>query len=253
MKKSTRVLILFLSSFSLFSKSAWALPEFDATSFAGVNDAMIQSVIKTVAIGADFRAFRPAAALGAVIGLDVGIDGVLVKTPAEFRSAMQQTGGGDPGDYVGVPRLNIHKGLPGGVDLGFSYFGYSGYSLLGFDIQYAPLRGGAAKPALAIRASYNKNDLFWVKTTTWKFDLLVSKSFVIFEPYLGFGLQAFSGDVELSSGQSLDPGVSGSFSGEPAHFFVGTPLKLGIFHITAEFDRSFAGVTTYGAKVSLNI
>lgn len=244
-----------ISASSLLSgaPSAWALPTYSVTDLAALNDAYVQSLVTTVGIGGDYRALQSAAPLGAIIGLDIGFEVALIHTPDDFRQAIQQTTNQTAPDFLPLPRLNIHKGLPGNVDLGFSFVTYSGYTVFGGEVKYAILPGNTAAPAVAVRASYNVNSLFYLNTNTFKFDALVSKNLVLFEPYFGLGIQSVSGDVKVPQGQSLPVGVSGSYSAAPMHFYVGTPLKFGLLHITAEYDHSFAGITTYGTKVSISI
>ncbi len=251
MKK--RTLVQWLGLILISTSNAWALPSYTATNLSALNDEYVQSLVQTVAIGGDYRAFQSAAPLGAVIGLDVGIEVAMIHTPDDFRSAMQSTTNQEVPDFLPLPRLNIHKGLPYNVDLGFTFITYSGYSVIGGSVKYAILPGGASTPAVAVRASYDVNSLFYLNTKTFKFDALISKNLVLLEPYLGFGIQAISGDVQVAAGQSLPTGVSGTYSAVPAHFYVGTPLKFGLLHVTGEYDHSFAGISTYGLKVSISI
>ncbi len=240
-----------------FTPSAKAVDNLIPTDLSSLLDAQVLTVIKTVAIGGDHRAYMPASPLGLAIGFDLGIDVTLIKIPQDFTDAMKAAGVSTTAPTsIPVPRINIHKGLPFGIDIGFSYFKYlSIFSVLGFDLKYAILPGGAAMPAVAARISYNKADIFFITTHVLKIDGVVSKKLGwFFDPYFGAGLQFASGDLSFSLpvAQGLSASVSGHKSFTTGHFYFGLPLKLVFFTLTSEYDYSFAGISTIGLKASLS-
>jgi hypothetical protein len=235
-----------------YVRPALALTSYTPTTLNALGQELVGSLVQTVALGADHRAYQSAAPLGAVIGLDLGVDLTSISAPAEFQQAIQLAGAGTPPSAIPLPRLNIRKGFPFKLDVGFSYVAFQENSLLGFDAQYALLKGGAASFAAALRGSYTMADLFFMQTRTMKLDAVISKNFLLIEPYVGAGVIRYSGEVVVPTGQSLAPGISAEDSGATGHFFVGLPLKLAILHITAEYDLNFAGVNTFGVKTSLS-
>lgn len=230
------------------SSSAFAVS--DPTDFSGLTDGMTESFVRTIAIGADHRAIMSASPLGAVIGLDVGVEVVAVKLPSDFKQHLQTVGAGSAPSLIPIPRLNLHKGLPYGINLGVSWISYDGNSAIGGDVQWTFLKS-IATPALAIRAGYTSSKIFFMDTSSWKFDLLVSKKLPIIDPYLGVGIQFLSGELVESGAAQIPNGVKKSHSQSAAHVFAGLPIKLGLFKMSPEIDYSFVGIANYAFKFSL--
>lgn len=255
---SMRFVSMALTSAALLvTTQAQAIQNFAPSDISALTESTVESLIETVAIGADHHAYMPAGALG-VTGFDLGIDMTAIQVPAEFKDALVAVGastqGGAP-SLIPVPKVSVHKGLPFGVDLGVSYFGLQDYTIIGLDVKYSFLKGSIATPAVAIRGSYNYADLFFMKTRTTTVDLVVSQKIAIFaEPYFGVGYQFFNGDLDTSAAggsDNLPAGVSTHQSGSQARAYLGVPIKLMILRITPEVTYSFAKVTTYGLKLSV--
>lgn len=251
--------IAFTLALKVSSSSSFAADNFLPVDVSGLTSGAVNSLLKTVAIGGDHRAYMPAAPLGVVVGLDIGLDVTVIRTPTEFVDAMRLVTG-DPAasvpETLPLPRLNIHKGFPFGLDLGFSYISYqSTFNVYGADIKWAFIPGGVALPAVAARLSGSYNNFWFMQTHNYKLDVLVSKKFLLMEPYGGLGVSLWSGDlnlpVEVAQGFQVD--VSGHQSGTNMHFFGGLSFKMLIVRITGELDYSTAGLTTYGLKASLSL
>jgi hypothetical protein len=250
----SKFLALSLGITFLGAPTAFATSNFTPGNFAALtSNAMTKSLVETVGLAADHRAYMPASALGMSIGFDLGVDVTSISLPSDFVTAMNAASaeGGVPSSLI-LPKLNIHKGLPGNFDIGFSGIWYQGNSVNGFEVKWAPLPGSAALPALAARLSYTNAKLFFLSTNTWKLDAVVSQDFVFVEPYAGFGFQLVDGKVDVSGATSLPAGVSASASSFTEHFYVGLPIKLFLLRVTAEYDINFSGVSQYGAKASLS-
>ena len=146
----------------------------------------------------------------------------------------------------------VHKGLPFGLDVGVSYIAASGNRILGADLKWTVLPGGAAIPAAAVKLSATQADLFFVQARSYKADVLVSKGLgFLFDPYAGLGLQWINGDINAAGvATGLPPGVSGHHSETAVHLFAGLPVKLGFLKATGEYDYSFLSVSTFSLKVS---
>jgi len=241
-------------SSALGSTSAWALPNYSPGNVSGLTNASVESLLRTIAIGADHRSYMPAAPLGTLIGVDVGLDVTGIHIPDEFRQAMQQAGvSSSIPSVIVLPKLSAFKGLPFGIDVGATYVGYQHNRILGAQIQWAFLQGALLAPAMAVRFSQSYVDLFFMKTRVSKLDWVVSKRLVyLFEPYIGTGLQVGSGslDVPIGGPNGLQANVSGNTSFTSIHAFGGLKLHLSLIKFTAEVDRSFVGLTTFGGKFS---
>ncbi|OFZ18265.1 MAG: hypothetical protein A2X94_07445 [Bdellovibrionales bacterium GWB1_55_8] len=239
---------------------AFALDEFNLTNSA-LPDEQVSDLLRTVAIGADHRAYMPASSIG-LLGFDLGLDVTAISVPTDFVTAMSAASGSDASAIPGtipVPKLSFHKGLPGGVDFGFSYAtsklagAADGlFSMWGLDLKYSILSGLGPLPAVAVRFNMSSSDLWFLSTNTYALDAIVSKNLYLIDPYAGAGLKYWSGElkvpVELAGASTT---LSSSHSSMNPHIFVGIPLKLMFLRITAEADYNLAGITTYGAKVSL--
>src|SRR4029077_4052205 len=122
------------------------------------------------------------------------VDVTAISVPASFTNALAQMGNTTSiPSVIPLPKLNIRKGVPAGIDLGFSFIKVSVYEIYGADVQWAFFRGNVALPTLAVRASANKADLDMVHTRTYDFDVIVSKSVTVAaEPYFGIGMQNYN-------------------------------------------------------------
>jgi len=231
---------------------------FSPDGLAGLSNAALGDIVKTVAIGADHRAYQPATSLGLVLGFDVGVEATMITLPESFQTAFT-TAAGLTGSTTApasllVPRFNVHKGLPFGIDIGVSWFGLMNTNALGIEAQYE-LIGGMALPSLSLRASYTtfSSDDIFIQTNTFKVDAVISKNLLVVDPYVGAGIQMGSGSLKLTDAQLADlpSNVENSASVTSPHFFVGVPVKLGFLHFTGEYDYSLSGVTTMGGKLSI--
>ena len=234
-----------------------AFADLDLTELIGTANEDIRSVIKTFALGGDYKAIHYAAPEGLVIGLDVGIEITAIKIDDKFKDALTKMGNNAMGDipgYLPLPRLNITKGLPVGFDVGFSILkvNLQGINILNYggSIKYAILPGGAAIPAIAVRGTFNRGKYFdKIKTSTYGIEGLASMNFIFVQPFAGLGFQKGTGEFDDSlpgaAGLDLKPSVS------QARFFVGATLQTGFFHIAAEADFG-SEVKTYSTKLSLN-
>ncbi len=252
-----RLLILALFAGAI-SPRAEAFPSFSPSDLSSLTSGMVDTLVKTVALASDHRAYMPASSLGASIGLDLGVEVTGIKTPQAFQDAMTLAGvTATVPSYLALPKFNLHKGLPFGGEVGFSYIGYGDYKVYGADLKWAFLQGGMKNPlpSMAVRYSQSYSDLFFMKTRISKIDLVASKSLLGFiEPYFGLGWQRLSGslDYTLSGPAGLSAGVSGSVAASGTHFFIGVPFNLFLARAVFEFDNSTLGASTFGTKVSLN-
>lgn len=246
-----------LAAILLAGGDAQALTSYSPSDLSAFGDASVKSVVQTVGIGSDHHAYMPATAIGITLGVDVGLDLTYIAFPTEFQQALA-TATGQAASQIGsgapLPKLNIHKGLPFGIDLGFSFMSLSNggsnlYKSYGGDIKWAFLRGMTV-PAVALRLSGSYNNLFFIRTHTYAVDLMVSKDLVLIDPYAGAGLQFWSGELSVPAGVPTPAGVSLSQSGTNPRVFAGAMLKLAILRLAAQIDYSTAGLTTYGGKVS---
>lgn len=258
--KTYKIALALTAAFLLMPSYSRALPSYSLQTLQNTTQDIINEVIETVAVGTAHHAYQPASPLGMLIGLDVGVEVTGINLPSDFKNNIATISGQNLGDIptlIPIPKFNVHKGLPFGVDVGFSYIGYkSDLKLFGGDVKWAFFPGDILLPSAAVRLNYTNEQLWYINGTMWQLDLLVSKNLLIIEPYLGAGVQKWSGNLSiptnLPAASGLPANVSSSTSGTNVHVFAGLPIKLALIHITPEIDHSTAGVTSFGAKFSLS-
>lgn len=231
--------------------SVSAASDLDISNFGDFSEKAVQEAIATVGVGGAHSPYMSATPQG-IWGFDIGATLTMIKLPSEFRSTLKDAGA-DIGSGLPLPRLHLSKGLPMNIDFGASFIKANDISLIGFNLQYAVLGGGAVLPAVSVRASYTKSEVVFLETKTFAIDVVASKKLaLIFDPYIGVGLQNFSGELNVpSSATGLPVGVSDSYKKAAPHFFVGLPIDLAFLTITGQADFSTAGVSNFGAKFSL--
>ena len=234
------------------SHLANAYTDINYTTLNNLTNKAVEDIIKTVGLGADHRPYQSADPLGLLIGIDAGIDVTAISLPQSFTDAMTLIGNTDKiPALIPVPRFNLRKGLPFGLDVGASFIAFKQVNIFGGDIQYAFLKGKGPLD-VAARVGYNHSKFWYISASTFSFDLVGSlKIPLIAEPYAGLGWQVGSGSLDVPAG-SLPTSISGNQSYSNARFFVGVPVSILFLHITGEYGYSFAGIHTYGLKISLS-
>lgn len=238
----------FLTGVLSFGVQAQAATTFEPTDWADFTQPIVETSVEQIAFGAAHTPYQPASPLGVLVGVDVGVSVTAISLTEEFKTALTTIGAStNPPGFIPLPRLHVSKGLPFGLDLGASYIGYEGYKIFGLHSQYAILSGGLLMPSLSARVSYTNADLFYVKSNTMALDVVGSKKLgPFFDPYVGFGLQRVSGEIDVPTGTTLS--VSGEHSAMSPRFFVGLPVKLAFLQVTGQYEYNFNGMSNYGAK-----
>jgi hypothetical protein len=115
----------------------------------------------------------------------------------------------------------------------------SNIKVLGADIKYAIIEGGALFPALSVRGTYTKlSGVDDLNLNTKGLELSVSKGFAILTPYAGIGKVKVTGE----------PGSSvAGLSSEDATLskqFLGVNINLGLMDIAVETEKTGDNTTT---------
>lgn len=223
-----------------------------AANLAAVGAAQVSSAIQTIALAGDHRAYMPATGTG-LPGFDLGLEATGFLPPAAFSNALQaMTGQAAPGVLL-IPKINVHKGLPGGLDIGGSgiyyYLASSQQSLflIGGDVKWT-FFSGPALPSLAVRGSFNYTNLWFITGMAYDLDAVVSYPMVIIDPYIGAGATFWTGNLSVPVGSGIT--VATSANGLNPRIYAGLPLKMGILRLTAQAEYSFSGLLTFGGKIS---
>jgi hypothetical protein len=205
-----------------------------------------RTIVREAGILAAYRGVAPGEPQG-VTGFDIGIEASFIEIDTARWS---QVLGGETPDFLAVPRLHVRKGLPFNLDVGLSYAKVlnSNIELLGGEIQWAALEGTAATPALALRGSYSTllgvDDL---DLKTMAADVILSKGFLMFTPYVGAGLVRIDGKYD-----GADANLQNTLADQKmteTRFFGGVQVAMALLRLTAEAE--FSEVPVYTAKLSL--
>ncbi|MDO4232176.1 MAG: hypothetical protein Q4D19_08595 [Lautropia sp.] len=192
--------------------------------------------------GLSFKGVVPAESLG-VLGFDVSASASGMKVPN--RDLWRQASGGQNVDqWVGMAGVRVHKGLPGGVDIGGFYNTSSNnIKLYGGEVRWAFLKGSTLTPAMALRGSYSRlGGVKQLDLDTMGVDVSISKGILMFTPYAGIG------KVWVRSKPKGVPMLKKeSFSQNKV--FAGINVNLGI-NFAAEVDRT-GDVTSYSVKTGI--
>ncbi len=173
---------------------------------------------------------KPMGLLGFEVWVDMSFDSGF--GDADFaRTAIE---GDLPGNVLGVARVGVRKGLPGGFDLGAAYGRTvdGDVELVSGELSWAILEGGAVTPAVGLRltgtqtSSAESYDL-----EQYGLEILVSKGFTVVTPYGGAGLVRSESRLERFGGGRLE-----ADSTEPV-LFAGVRVRLLVPTLTFELEQ----------------
>jgi hypothetical protein len=150
-----------------------------------------------------------------------------------------------------IPKVHLQVGLPViPIDLGVVYASIPGTDIkyMGGEIKWAILSGTVATPAVAIRGAYTKlSGVPDLDISTKSVDLSISKGFLIFTPYAGYGIVMID-----SKENSTNPAVvMKDESLKEGKGFVGAKITFfPLLNLVLEAD--FSKVNSYSARLNLH-
>lgn len=177
-----------------------------------------------------YKGLAPANALGPS-GLDVAftIGFTQLDSPTIWRKA--SFGRGIFTETV-RPTLRVTKGLPFGLDVGFTYGGLdnAAASVAGVVLRWSAVQEGPVMPAVGLRlATTRVGSIPQLRLTNTSYDLVVSKRFGAVTPYLSVG------QVETEASPS-GAGALQRDSFSQRRVAVGGQARFGAFDLTLEGD-----------------
>ena len=257
-------ILLFLCIFPSIDAHAGPLPV-DPSQFGNflnlMNQATVDTFIRTVGIYADQRPYQPATPLGLLFGFDAALEVTLMKIPDDFAAAVQTASGSNIAlPVLPLPRLQVHKGLGDHMDVGLSYIGYQGYVIYGGDVKFV-LWNDEETPTWAMRLCYSHSNVGFLTTTTWTPQLLISRKLDFADPYIGVGYEMVNGTltattdpVQVAVLQAL--GVPSSLSGGGQAFmaFLGVGLRIPRVGLKLTIEGSYSpiGADTLGTTLGFS-
>ncbi len=187
-----------------------------------------------------YKPLTPATPLG-ITGFDVGV--AVTGTSLSNNHSWQIAANRSVPATLAVPTLRLLKGLPLDIDVGLMYAKVSSANLqlVGGELRWAPLPGGVATPAVALRA--HTSTLSGVDKLSFRtagVDVSISKGFVGFTPYAGVGMQRVSSSADVANLKSE------TFN--QGKVFAGINWNLGLVNLAIEADRT-GNVTSGGGKI----
>ena len=212
----------------------------DINNIKGLSQPNFRLLSEDLGAALSYKPLTPTAPLG-ITGFDLGI--AATSTKLQNSSVFNTAGGGDHSSVI-VPSLRLNKGLPFGIDVGVMYSSVpsTNIRLVGGELRYAIISGGAATPAIGIRGSYTKlSGVDQLDFDTKGLDLSISKGFLMFTPYAGVG------KVWVASTPNGIPALSKE-SLSLNKVFVGANLNFGLTNLAFEGDRT-GKASSYGAKL----
>jgi hypothetical protein len=205
------------------------------------NQAQFRLISEDLGSALSYKSLIPAAPLGA-LGFDIGVE--VTATSVKNQALIEQVSSSSIPSTVPVPKLHVHKGLPGGFDVGLSYSAVPslGVSLIGAELRYAILEGSVATPAVSVRGSFSKlSGVDQLKFDTKAIDVSISKGFLNFTPYAGIGQVWVD-----SSPQNIALLKKESFT--QTKVFAGANVNFGVVNLLLEIDQTGKAIS-YGGKL----
>ena len=221
-------------------------------SLGALQQSQFRTLSKNIAASVHYKGVTPAEALG-VLGFDVGVG--LGATDIDDDLFDLASEGDFDINYLLLPRLHVHKGLPFGFDIGATLGVVPGTDIqvLGAELRYALIDGGVATPAVGLRASYSRIEgADELDLNNAALDISISKGFLILTPYAGAGIVRSNANPHVGASNDSAAVSDGSLQDETfdqKKVFVGINLNFG-FNVTIEADRT-GDYTTYSAKAGI--
>lgn len=229
---------LFVLAFSGFvSLSALAANNIDQIGALSQSD--FHDLSRDMGAALSYKAVVPIEPLG-IAGFDLGLE--VTATRLQYRDAWNRASSGSAPSTVYVPKLHLHKGLPGGFDVAAFYATVpnSNVDLWGAELRYALIQGGAATPALGLRGTYSRvSGVEQLDFSTRGIELGISKGFTLVTPYAGIGR------VWVDSEPRVGTLAAEHFS--ETKLYAGVNLNFVLGNLALEGDR-VGDTTSYSAK-----
>jgi hypothetical protein len=212
----------------------------------GSVDALTQNEFRLLSedlgAGLSYKPLIPTTPLG-IAGFDLGIQAT--DTQLANSGVFKKATGNNDTTFV-LSQARLYKGLPLGFDIGVSYgvVPDSNIKLVGAELRYAIIGGGAATPAVGVRASYTVlTGVDQLDFSTTGIDLSISKGFAFVTPYAGVG-QVWVNSTPQGTAALTLTGESFRLN----KIYAGLNMNFVFINICVEGDRT-GDASTYGVKL----
>ncbi len=217
--------------------------DIDITRLLGAQDDF-RSLSEDLGAALSYRPIAPGEPLG-LLGFDVGIEATATDL---HNSSVYRRATGSSQNYLIVPKLHAHKGLPWrlNIDAFYSSVPGSNVELIGGALGVALLEGGVTMPALTLRASATRlSGVDELDFDTRSVELTLSKGFAMLTPYAGIGRV----DVKSKPTGIATLALTGE-SFDLNKIFAGLNINLGLVNLAFEADKT-GDASSYSAKFGL--
>jgi hypothetical protein len=188
-----------------------------------------------------YKPVAPGEPLG-LTGIDIGVE--VSATDLQAGNVYERVADSND-NYLLVPKLHVHKGLPlrVNIDAFYSAVPDSDIKLFGGALGYALLEGGVATPALTVRVTASKlSGVDGLDLDTRGVELTISKGFAVLTPYAGIGR------VEVKSKPRGTAALALSReSFDLTKFYAGLNVNFGLVNLAFEADKT-GDAGSYSAK-----
>ena len=187
-----------------------------------------------------------------ILRFDIGLAATLVEID-ENAGYWQRAAGEDltvGGNYVGVPRLVVAKGL-GGASVAGSYakIADTGITILGGALDIPVINGGLVKPTLALRGTYSTlRGVEHYEQDTYGVELFLAKGFGPVTPYGGVGKMRSDARGTIPA-TNVSPEITLTDESDITRYTVGVRISLLVPKLVVEATQ--AEERSYSAKISL--
>jgi hypothetical protein len=208
----------------------------DFTALGALNQAQFQALSEDFGAALSYKSLQPADPLG-ITGFDVSLEATSTDISKSGAALNTATGGSLDITRIIIPKLHVSKGLPFGIDVAASYSSVpsTDIKLIGGELRYAIIKGGVALPAVAIRAAISSmTGVPELDFNTKSLDLSISKGFLMFTPYAGFGQVWVTSTPHLTT----NPNNLTEQSFTLPKTFIGLNLNFGLINFALEGDKT---------------
>ncbi len=218
----------------------------DINNLKSLNQQQFKDFSRDITSALSYKAVEPATNLG-ITGFDASLGVSVVRM--KNSNVWQQATGTDVG-FLPIPKLQISKGLPFGIDISGFYTAVptTNIHLYGAALKYSILEGTAVTPALAIRGTYTKLDgVDQLGFDSKGLELLVSKGFLGITPYAGVGVVNSNSTAHLPAPFAS---LLSSVNQTESKVFAGINWNILIGNLALEYDRT-GNNDTLSAKIGI--
>jgi hypothetical protein len=225
---------------ALLAAAATSAHAGDLDSLGNLAQSEFRSISEDLGAALSYKGVTPATPLG-LAGIDVGLE--VTWTRMENSRLFQLAGAGSLSDLV-IPKLHVHKGLIGGLDIGAFVSGVPqiGVGFFGAELRYAVLDDTLTTPAVGLRVSGTTvTGLSKLRFKTAALDAVVSKKFALATPYIGVGtvhVMSEAKDVANLSEETFNK----------SRVFTGVNMNFAVVNVALEAEK-LGNNTSLSAKL----